>query len=86
MKRLFHTVLNLSGYASGRRLFLHNAVILLLFFRLCRLYSAGFWVCLLAFLLGQVFLTVSELVYHLLLRAFHLIGKELPHADHKESH
>lgn len=66
MKRVLISIFRLSGYASGRKLFFHNTVILLLFFRLCRLYQAGFWVCVLAFVLGQLFLAAAEFFYCLL--------------------
>lgn len=62
---------------SGRKLFFHNTVILLLFFGLCRLYRTGFGVCLLAFVLGQVFLVFSELVYVLLVWLIRLIREVL---------
>lgn len=81
MKRLFKSVFSLSGYSSGRSLFLHNAVLLLLFFWICRLYSSGFWVCLLAFLFGQVFLTITEYVYCFLASICRLIGEVIPHED-----
>lgn len=66
MKRLITSLFSRSGYGSGKKLFFHSAVVLLLFFRLCRLYQAGFWVCVLAFILGQLFLVFAEFVYCLL--------------------
>ncbi len=81
MKRLFKSVFSLSGYSSNRGLFLHNAVLLLLFFWICRLYQSGFWVCLLAFLFGQAFLTIVEYIYCFLAKVLQLIREVIPHED-----
>lgn len=86
MKRTLNAIFHLSGYASGRKLFLHNSIILLLFFRLCRLYQAGFWVCLLAFVLGQLFLGFAEFLYCLLMWWFRLIREVFSSNEtHKDS-
>lgn len=78
MKTFFKIIFSLSGYSSGRRLILHSSVILLLFFLFCKLYTVGFWVCLLAFLVGQLFLSFSEILYCLILRILCLIWGVLP--------
>lgn len=82
MRRVLKSMFRL----SGRKLFLHNTVILLLFFSLCRLYQTGFPVCLLAFVLGQLFLGFAEFVYQLLMWWLDLIREVLSFAEiHKGS-
>lgn len=82
MRRVLKSMFRL----SGRKLFLHNTVILLLFFSLCRLYQTGFLVCLLAFVLGQLFLGFAEFVYQLLMWWLDLIREVLSFAEiHKGS-
>lgn len=69
MKRMLKSMFRV----FGRKLFVHSTVVLLLFFGVCRLYQTGFWVCLLAFFLGQLFLGFAEFVYGLLMWGIRLI-------------
>lgn len=85
MKRLITSLFSRSGYGSGKKLLLHNAVILLLFFRLCRLYQAGFWVCALAFVLGQLFLGLAEFLYCLLSFFLGLLWEVVSHEASKDA-
>lgn len=53
------------GPYSGFLYFLHNSMIVVYFFALVRLYSLGFWLCLVMFLLGHLFLAFVHLFYTL---------------------
>lgn len=83
MKQLFKKAPAFSGGKhSGLLFFLHNTVILLLFFALVRLFALGFWLCLAVFLLGHGFLAAAELVYILLLRFSGLAEKRKGDSGH----
>lgn len=79
MKRLFRFLLRMAGHQNtGFSFFLHNSVILLLFFALCRLYSLGFWITFITFFFGHAFLYMAELVYVLAIKIFTLIKGMVP--------
>lgn len=68
-----------------RNLFFYHTVVLFCFFWLCGLLKLGFLVCLLAFLLGQVFLLVMDVLYQLLKAAGRMVLGVVPHAKHPDS-
>lgn len=86
MKRILSSIFHQSGYPSGWKLFYRNTIILPLFFQLCQLYQTGLWICIFAFLLGQLFLCFAEFLFCLFLWWFCLIrGVFSGHETHKDS-